>query len=184
MKIVIYNLTILSFLLMASIINAQTKETVFFEGFESGWGTWWADNGVWDVGIPTVEPVNTHSGINCAETGLNRNYPDNTNTRLISPQIVLPNTLPGEKRSLKFWHWYMMDNNPNDYYLGLIQISTDNVSSWETISGNFDEYSALWTKAGMPLIAYENSTVRFAFYFTSSDSETDIGWYIDDIRID
>ncbi len=27
-----------------------TAEVVFSEGFDAGWGNWWAGNGVWDVG--------------------------------------------------------------------------------------------------------------------------------------
>ena len=46
-------------------ITAQSQ-TVFTEDWESGIGTWYADNGLWEVGIPIVGPVSTHSGVNCA----------------------------------------------------------------------------------------------------------------------
>ena len=43
--------------------------------FEFGIGDWSADNGLWEVGIPTVGPdSNAHSGQNCVGTLLGGNY--------------------------------------------------------------------------------------------------------------
>ncbi|MFB1490661.1 MULTISPECIES: hypothetical protein [unclassified Thiocapsa] len=34
-----------------------SAQTLLQEGFESGWGSWFADNGVWEVGTPTAGPA-------------------------------------------------------------------------------------------------------------------------------
>ena len=181
MKTVIYNLTILSFLLMASIINAQTKETVFIEDFESGWGSWWADNGVWDVGAPTFGSVVPHAGQTCVGTVLNDNYPNYADTRLVSPEINLPNITGDEKIQLKFWHWFDIENE-NDQ--GVVQISV-NSGNWQTISNpEFDGMSMVWTQYIADFSAFAGASVKIAFYFTSDYYWNYAGWYIDDIRIE
>ena len=181
MKTVIYNLTILSFLLMASIINAQTKETVFIEDFESGWGSWWADNGVWDVGAPTFGSVVPHAGQTCVGTVLNDNYPNYADTRLVSPEINLPNITGDGKIQLKFWHWFDIENE-NDQ--GVVQISV-NSGNWQTISNpEFDGMSMVWTQYIADFSAFAGASVKIAFYFTSDYYWNYAGWYIDDILIE
>ena len=168
---------------LVSFTNTGLSQTVFTEDWESGIGSWFADNGVWEVGTPTVGPSITHSGVNCAGTVLDGNYPNSANSRLTSPQITLPGLAAGEKHKLKFWSWFRMDTNPNDYDHGFVQISTDGGNNWETISGNYDNYSTAWTQSYIDISTYANSTVRIGFMFISSDSETDNGWYIDDVSI-
>jgi len=150
------------------------------QDFEFGWGNWWASNGIWDVGVPTIGPASAHSGQNCAGTDLNANYPANTNTRLVSPQITLP---AGHVR-LKFWHWYSF------YYLGSgdygkVQISTDGIN-WNTLTiPNYDNRSEIWSQACVDLSNYATQTVRLAFYAYSDNNPTTTGagWYIDDVSI-
>ena len=76
------------------------------EDFEPGWGDWSTDNGVWQVGTPTAGPEYCHSGVNCAGTNLDGNYPNNTDSRLISPSIQLPAVSGDEEIHLRFWHWF------------------------------------------------------------------------------
>jgi len=40
------------------------------EGFENGLGDWYAESGVWQVGVPTSGPGAAHTGTNCAATVL------------------------------------------------------------------------------------------------------------------
>jgi len=181
MKKLIYNLIILIFLLIASSTNAQTKETVFFEDFEVGWVSWWADNGVWDVGTPAFGSVTPHAGQTCVGTVLNDNYPNYADTRLVSPQINLPNVTGDEKIQLKFWHWFDIENE-NDQ--GVVQISV-NSGNWQTISNpEFDGMSMLWTQYIADLSPFAGTSVRIAFYFTSDFYWNYTGWYIDDILIE
>ena len=41
--------------------RAETQ-TIFTEDFESGWGDWSTDNGVWEIGTPTAGPSASHGG--------------------------------------------------------------------------------------------------------------------------
>jgi hypothetical protein len=92
------------FVLLISFLPAYGQTMIILEqDWEAGIGSWYADNGLWEVGVPTVGPTSTHSGINCAGTVLGGNYPPNANTRLISPSISLPTPTGGEIIQLKFW---------------------------------------------------------------------------------
>ncbi|MFH2049610.1 MAG: choice-of-anchor J domain-containing protein, partial [bacterium] len=44
------------------------------ENFETGWGDWHSDNGVWEIGQPTAGPSAAHEGISAVGTVLSGNY--------------------------------------------------------------------------------------------------------------
>lgn len=158
-------------------------QTVLNQDFESGIGNWWVDNGLWEVGVPTVGPDSAHSGQNCAGTVLDGNYPIGADTRLISPYIILPTLSSGEHINLKFWHWFRM--NEHSYYgndRGYVQISV-NGGPWQSLAGPISGYSPVWTQGYVDLSAYADSTIRLAFYFISNNNYEDNGWYIDDVRL-
>ena len=161
---------------------AQTeRETVFSEDFEGGWGSWSADNGVWDVGIPIVGPPSTHSGAICAGTILDGNYPDYANTILISPPISLPTPSVEETIQLKFWQWFSIENGDDQ---GFVQISV-NSGEWETISSvEIDGGNPAWSQYVADLTSYAGSSIRIGFYITSDNYMTHSGWYIDDVSIE
>jgi hypothetical protein len=145
-----------------------------------GVGSWSADNGLWEVGVPTVGPTNAHSGQNCAGTVLGGNYSSNANTRLISPEITLT-AIPGQNPMLFFYQWHVIENNDDN---GYVQLSV-NGGDWQTVSNPITGSSQAWSQSGVDLSAYADSTIRIAFYFTSNfDGTVYRGWYIDDIRID
>ena len=167
-------IVILTTIVFTSTVYGQVT-TIFYEDFESGWGSWWASNGVWEVGIPTVGPASANSGQNCAGTILNGNYPSYANTRLVSPQITLPS---GHVR-VKFWHWF--DMGSGDW--GDVQISTDGIN-WETVTSPvFDGSSTGWTQVCVDISAYAGSTVRIGFRFVSDYPYSGAGWYIDDVSV-
>src|ERR1017187_3419684 len=94
-----------------SILGAARAQTVIWsENFDDGNGDnrWAADAGVWQIGAPTIGPATnsagyrTHSGTNCATTGLTANYPVGANSRLIRIQSF---TVPSaaEFPRLRFW---------------------------------------------------------------------------------
>jgi hypothetical protein len=157
------------------------RDTVFHDDFESGWGSWWADNGIWDVGEPIVGPPGAHSGQWCAGTILDGNYPDHANTRLISSYITLPTVSGDERIKLKFWQWFNIENG-NDQ--GVVQISVS-PGVWETISSpEFDGGGVVWTQYAADLSDYAGETIRLGFYFSSDFSIGYHGWYIDDVSIE
>ena len=161
------------------------KSVVIFnnpEDFEGGVGDWSADNGLWQVGTPTGEPTNTPSGVNCAGTLLDSNYPTEANTRLISPPVNLK-TVHGSRPELYFWHWFRINEIVHGNDQGYVQISV-NGGSWKNVAGPFSGISTTWTQSYVDLSAYADSIVRIAFYFYSNWTAEDRGWYIDDIRIE
>ena len=79
------------------------------EDFTNGIGNWYADHGVWEVGVSTdpAVPESPVSGGSVAGTVLNGNYPANASSRLISPKIKLV-PLPGENPRLRFQHFFQL----------------------------------------------------------------------------
>jgi len=44
-----------AFLLALCLLTGPAAaEVVYQEGFESGWGAWYADAGIWEIGAPTA----------------------------------------------------------------------------------------------------------------------------------
>ena len=178
-----------AFLLILFFVPAAFGQTIIFqEDFESGQGDWYADNGVWEIGIPTAGPDSTHSPQNCAGTILSGNYPPNANTRLVSPQVDLRSVIigEGEKIRLYFWHWFDMDeestSGPDE---GHLQISVNN-GPWEpaaALAGPFSGIGLAWTQVYVDLTAYVGYQIRLGFYFTSTSRDQAPGWYVDDILI-
>ena len=160
-------------------------EPEFTGDFEDGWGDWSADKGVWQVGTPTAGPGGAHGGPQCAGTVLDGNYPNYTDSRLISPSIRLPEVNGDEEIRLRFWHWFSFASGDAGY----VQISvydevTAEWSTWDNIFGPISGYSAGWTRSPtMYLTAHEDQKVRIAFYHTADHAYTGAGWYIDDIRL-
>jgi len=95
----------LSSLLLAPRAHANT---VFSEDFESWWGDWYADKGVRQVGAPTAAPIacDVGGGTHCAGTVLDGNYPDNTDSQLISTTVTLPAACGPDPLVLRFRHWF------------------------------------------------------------------------------
>ncbi len=150
------------------------------EDFEYGFGDWSADNGLWEVGDPTVGPDSAHSGVKCAGTVLNGNYPGLTDAYLVSPEISLPagsNMVAG----MYFWHWHNLYES--GYYgddEGWILVSVEG-GGWETVLGPFTGISVDWSQVYVNLSDYAGSTIRIAFYLDSSYYGSSPGWYVDDI---
>jgi len=178
----IYYVVICGILFLPNLIVSQTPDTLFFENCESGIGSWYADNGLWEAGEPTTGPTKTHSGTSCFGTVLDGNYPPNANTRLISPSITLPIPSNDETIQLKFWQWFNIENHDDQ---GFLQISV-NSGAWEPVSTvQIDGGNPTWSQYVADLTSYAGSSVRIGFYLTSnSDGTVYSGWYVDDISIE
>jgi hypothetical protein len=157
------------------------QKTADFSGdFECGWEDWSADRGIWEVGSSAASPV-CYSGEQCAGTVLSGNYPTYTDSRLVSPSIVIPSI--GECE-VCFYHWLSYTTNEAAY----IQIQGyDDIagvwSTWETIGGPFRGVSIPWFPTCLDLTAYFGQKIRIAFYHTADNPYNSSGWYIDHIRI-
>jgi hypothetical protein len=159
--------------------------TVFFDNFEGGIGNWFADNGIWEVGVPTSGPNSAHSPENVAATVLAGDYPDGTSSRLVSPSIQLPAINAEEELRLRFWHWFSFAGFWVDS--GVVQIREQTVpgqwGTWTSLS-TFDGYSGVYTNALVDLSGYAGKKVQVGFLLSQSGGAAAAGWYIDDITID
>ena len=75
------------------------------EGFEFGTRGWYPSRGAWQVGIPESGPGVAYEGTMCAGTVLDGNYPNHTDSRLITPEM----TLPGFSQ-LRFYQWFSLSS--------------------------------------------------------------------------
>ena len=161
--------------------NQTVKKTIEIETFGGGIGDWFANNGVWEIGLASEGPVDTTNLV--AGTVLDGLYPQEANSRLISPGIQLPSdtSLGNDKIRLQFDHWY----NFNSSDFGVVEISTDGVS-WEPISdgGPFMGNSSGWQPVLVPdLTTYAGEEIFLSFLFVSTDQSVDDGWFIDNIEV-
>ena len=171
------------------LVNPATAQIVYEYDFESGWGNWYADNGIWDVGEPTYGPDSAHSPTNCAGTILDGAYPHGPDSRLISPTIQLPVVNTNEEIVLRFWHWFSYSNEVLSDDNGTVQIRTyeNNAwSAWES-KGTRVLYSAVWSPYQINLAEYAGKFIQIGFLHVDNSSvhghHESSGWYIDDINI-
>jgi len=188
----------ITLLLLGSILTAglpngilvalASGETIFSEDFETGWGDWYPDNGVWEVGAPADRSERAYRGEIWAATILDGDYPGYQDSRLISPLIALPTVQGDERIQLSLWHWF----NYSSLDSGTVQISAYNAttSQWEEwkslceVSGD----SAVWSPLTVDLTAQAGTYVRIAFLHTAGRNayghvSESWGWYIEELEI-
>jgi|GEM_PF-1358121 len=166
-------------------------ETVYFENFEAGWGGWSADNGVWEVGAPSeVGPPACFGGSRCAGTVLNGNYPRYTDSRLMSPSIILPAVANGESIYLHFREWHQYDTSWDDR--GVVQVSVYDAAAktWSAFADAATPeraWAPVWSRKGVDLTAHAGKKVRLGFFHIDESSSwypyVAPGWYIDEVEI-
>jgi Immune inhibitor A-like, MAM domain len=182
-------LWVVMFLLLIKTAYAETD--VWSDNFETGAGSRWTTNSVWQIGSPAIGPATNsagyrvHSGANCATVGLKSNYPYNADSRLICANyngasfFVVPSA--NQYPRLRFWHWFNFVNA-----LGYVEIST-NGGDWQQISPTYlnATSSGVWSRPSIDLTPFAGQSVQFAFHFTSGGSccGNAPGWYIDDVAV-
>ena len=160
--------------------------------WESGIGNWSADNGLWQVGTPSVVgPTSCFAGTQCVGTVLDGNYTSGTDSRLISASTVLPTVTGVDEIHLRFqqWFWYHTGDT------GQVQVSVwdPNTSTWgawisegTTVGAESSAVAAAsggWSLKDVDLSAYSGETVRIGFLHTADTVNVAAGWYVDDIVI-
>ena len=153
------------------------------ESFESGYGDWYAETGLWEWGVPTAGPGVAHSGSNCVGTILGGNYAEIGDGRLVSPPFVVPPAVTSPQ--LRFWHWFTLANDGVDY--GEVQIRTG-TNEWASLSSHYTGSSSGWSRPGLSLSSYAGQTVQVAFNFVGGDgfgfsSSVAAGWYVDEVAL-
>ena len=177
-------------LLLGQPISAYS-EVLFTDDFESGWGNWYSDSGIWEVGEPSSGPGAAYSGLNCAATILDGNYPYGPDSRLISPQIELPDVANGEEILLRFRQFYTYSSSDK----GQVQIKiydseNSEWSDWTTLK-TINQHTPVWHHGRVDLTAYAGKRVRIAFYHVDVTEDPSgivhhyesVGWYLDDVEI-
>ena len=162
--------------------DGSSKNSVLYrEDFETGASGWTITNGVWEIGSPSSGPDTAHGGSSCAATVLDGNYPNNANTRLISPSINLPALTDSMSHlMLSFWHWFQIESG---YDYGYVEISTDGGSSWTQVGSSVSGDGSSWRQYTVMLDQFAGQTINIGFRFTLDHSVTYAGWYIDDVAV-
>ena len=163
--------------------SGNTIEVKYQESFEQGTGGWFAENGIWEFGLPSAGPGNAPHGERIAGTILAGEYPSPGQSRLISPSFQLPpvEDIGDRIMRLDFLQWYSLGNGD----LGSVQISVNN-GPWEDLPGapSVEGARTDWHRVAVPnLIDYAGEIVRFSFLFEANGSSSSLGWYIDTIRL-
>jgi hypothetical protein len=160
---------------------------LLIDDFEDGWNQGYADSGIWEIGTPEMGPSEPHLGNNCAGTILNGTYPSSTDSRLVTPSIVLPSLENNQEILFRFWHWYRYDASDYAY----VEIQTYNTSSekwnnWEKISRQMVSTSNAWSVGQVDISNYQGKKVHVAFAHYADPwpwGEVSDGWYIDNVSI-
>lgn len=161
--------------------------TPYAADFESGLGAWWASNGQWQIGTPSVGPSTCFSGTQCAGTVLGGNYVD-TDTSLVTPSITLPALGTNEELQLRFWQWnsFAVNSNGNDTGRIYIQEQTS-PGVWTALvelTQFYGSSGAVWTRSMVDVSAYAGKKVRLHFRLVNNYwSGTSTGWFIDDVSV-
>ncbi|GAH04074.1 unnamed protein product, partial [marine sediment metagenome] len=153
--------------------------------FEAGWVGWSADNGVWQVGTPTlVGPASCFGGTQCAGTILDGNYPPSTESHLVSASVQMPTVAGADTIHLRFQEWFSYANSDS----GQVQISVWNAGT-STWGGWVSEGTAIanasggWSLRDVDLTTYSGERIRMGFLHFAETNFESSGWYVDDIGI-
>ena len=85
-----------------------------------------------------------------------------------------------ESPQVSFWHKYQFGSGDT----GFVEINMDGGKGWERIYSALDSTQSEWTQVSVPLDSYTgHGNVKFRFHFTSDNTDTANGWYIDDVQI-
>jgi len=172
-------------------IGESCEPTILIEeGFENGLGNWEVSNGVWEAGIPTNGPptLPQQLGKQVAATNLSGNYPTTASSRLISPEIMLPNTSENETIIIDFAHWYSnpISNNDDDLFVHVSYFdeNQDQWSDWGSEIASFKQDSQVWSRKVIDISEFMGKKVRISFQVhADGDIYSGLGWYLDDISV-
>ena len=150
------------------------------QGFEND-PIGWTFNGVWEWGVPSGPSPAPFEGEKLAGTVLNGNYPNYTDSWLITPPIDLRDGNI-ENETLRFYEWYDIENN---YDKGYVLISSDYGENWTQVGSIRTGDGGTWRESILNLADYAGSQnpIFIAFRLTSDVSNNKAGWYIDNVRI-
>jgi len=160
-----------------NFINNAQANTIFSEAFESVNPSWTTQEDI-TIGVPANGPQSGYQSRSCVATTLSGEYSNNANGLLLSPPIELPRINNASRILLNFWQWFEIESQHDK---GVVKMTTDGGNTWRTckeFSGQSD-----WQEECIELTYFEGKTIQLAFEFTSDESNTYAGWFIDDVTI-
>lgn len=171
------------------LLRVQVVFSSDFEPSNGGLGAAGSPAPGWQWGIPGAG-VMAHSGSRAWGTALAGNYPDSADWRL----ELGPLALPAGGATLAFWHRFETESG---YDGGQILVSADGGAyQLVTPSGGYPQgqvqalqgpgyagNSGGWQPARVDLTPFAGRSIRVRFRFASDSSQTDLGWYLDDMEV-
>ncbi len=93
--------------------------------------------------------------------------------------VDIPITL--SSLTLRWWDFVAAEVGSDFYF---VQVSTDGGATWnhEVFRDSVDE--AFWDEESVDLTEFIGEHIRIRFGFTSDDTITNLGWYVDDLRLE
>lgn len=177
-------------------IVLNKTQTIFFDDFENGINGWTTGgtNDEWQLGTPTnYGPSYTYSGSNCWGVNIDSFYKNNANCWLESPSINLFD-LATAYVEVKIWNDVQDDSINGTLHVDKLwlEISTENGNKYSPISlqlgGVCDLNTGVpkvagWSRLKLDLTPYVDNNVKIRFHFTSNESISRPGSYIDNFLI-
>ena len=177
-------------------INLYPFVKIYSSDFESDSG-YLNPSGDWEWGELVFGPDFTTSGVKCWGTSIDTNYSSNSDSRLETPDIILPYN---KKIKMSFNMWFHSDSfydggnvkiSRNNGGFNIIEpvnfsYNTEKISSWNRgipkekgWTGNFTK----WRNVVFDLSPFSGDTIRIRWHFGSDYKTEYAGWYIDDVVI-
>ncbi|VAX33231.1 hypothetical protein MNBD_NITROSPIRAE03-530, partial [hydrothermal vent metagenome] len=142
------------------------------------------------AGSPTAGPSEAYSGSNLTGTVLDGNYPDNVNSILVSPSMVLPAIATSEEIHLRFWQWFSIGGYDNASIMVSEETAPGVWSGWTTLATYSGNSGNVWSYPLVDLSGYTGKKVRIGFALKQGNSGpiyyrtyVGAGWFFDDVSI-
>lgn len=174
-----------NFVLNADLITCAAPgyraNDVYRQDFEANNGNFTISGATsWAWGAPASGPGNAHSGNKIWATNLSGDYNDEEDGDLTSPDINL-SAYAGQNLTLSWWQWLQTESCCDG---GQVEVSKDGGASWTQVYEGYGDVDLGWSRRSVALgPTYAVSDFRVRFYFSSDDSVTYPGWYVDDVAI-
>jgi hypothetical protein len=161
-------------------------KTVWSTDFESGFGEWSSEGGVWTAGAPTfTEGPMAHGGSAVAGTVLDGLYPNNTTSRLVSPSFAVPDD--AELPRLRYWAWHdLRAIDRGSVEVRVFNANTQTWGNWSSVE-TVAQQGSVWAQRILQLGAYRGSQIQVSFELAANNgptAPTRAGFYIDDVSFE
>lgn len=151
------------------------KVSELFDDFELGLRQW-KMNGSWGI-----VPANPHSGQYSLNNCPTVSYDNNVNQSIESRSGFDLSSLSGA--ALTFWTRHRIEKDAD---FGYVEVSTDSGQTWQQVGVPCTGNESKWKEVTYSLYQFCGpgfTDVRIRFRFTSNETVSNIGWFIDDVSL-